>query len=100
MFNISIERLNHLYESSKEALRKIENQQRTFSRDLSRVESLFLEIETSRSDTDQRFDAIKNLYKIHCDEYIPEITKYDRYLRETVVYFSDTKVCISLHSCK
>eukprot|EP00842_Homolaphlyctis_polyrhiza_P005260 jgi/Hompol1/5735/HPOL_002525-RA len=38
-----------------------------------------------------KFEAIQHLYQIHCQDYIPEITKYDRQVRETVIFFSDSK---------
>lgn len=50
-------------------------------------------VQRSRADEfETRIQAIDSLYKIHTQEYIPEITKYDRYVRETVIYFSDSKV--------
>jgi hypothetical protein len=75
----------------------MEANQKYFERDTARVESSCKEIlVSSNSDSAIKIQAIEALYKIHVDEYIPEITRLDRYVRETVVYFSDSKV---IHQC-
>jgi autophagy-related protein 11 len=51
-----------------------------------------MDIRTSTQEAQKRLQAIDGLYNIHITEYIPEITKFDRYIRETVIYFSDSKL--------
>lgn len=34
--------------------------------------------------------SLENLHNLHVNELIPELTKYDRKIRESVIYFSDT----------
>lgn len=62
------------------------------AQDSSRVYSTCQDILSSPSQAENRLQAVESLYAIHSQEYIPEITKYDRYVRETVIYFSDSKV--------
>lgn len=82
-----------MLETTSDAISKMETNQKYFERDVARVESSCKDILSSAgSDLAVKIQAIEALYKIHVDEYIPEITKLDRYVRETVVYFSDSKV--------
>ncbi|KAJ3370288.1 oligomeric, coiled-coil, peripheral membrane protein [Kappamyces sp. JEL0680] len=65
------------------------------SHDATRVEASVLDIRSSPSEPTKRLQAIDSLYSFHVQEYIPEITKLDRYVRETVIYFSDSKLHLS-----
>lgn len=60
--------------------------------DFERVKGSFEEVRMNPIDADGKLQAIEVLYGIHSQEYIPEVTKIDRYVRETVIYFSDSKV--------
>ncbi|KAJ3270043.1 hypothetical protein HDV01_000591 [Terramyces sp. JEL0728] len=92
MTGIDIPKLQNLLNSVKEVIQKVEARQINFERDAIKVESVCREIESYSPASNQKFQAIEHLYRIHVDEYIPEITQCDRYVRETVVYFSDSKV--------
>jgi chromosome segregation ATPase len=83
---------NELKEIQKVCEKVIQKQQ-ILMRDLTRVESLFTEINQDLDDQESRskYEAIAHLYKIHYEEYIPEITKYDRFLRDSVLNFTDSK---------
>ncbi|KAJ3254343.1 hypothetical protein HK103_007225 [Boothiomyces macroporosus] len=92
MTGIDIPKLQNLLNSVKEVIQKVEARQINFERDAIKVENVCRELQTYSDANSQKFQAIEHLYRIHLDEYIPEITQYDRYVRETVVYFSDSKV--------
>ncbi|KAI8897515.1 hypothetical protein BC833DRAFT_649501 [Globomyces pollinis-pini] len=91
---VDFSKLKKLLDTTKEVISKIESRQHTFERDASRIALFCNEIKSDSNAVqfDQRLQAIEHLYQIHISDYLPEITKFDRYIRETVIYFSDSKL--------
>lgn len=88
---IDFPKLEELMENTRDVIHKLESRQQTLERDAARVESQCRELDQSEDKSEQKILAIEQLYKIHTTDYIPDITKCDRYIRETVLYFSDSK---------
>ncbi|KAH9276489.1 hypothetical protein BASA83_001190 [Batrachochytrium salamandrivorans] len=85
-------KLDLLLGNVKKMASQMEARQQILERDFTRVETILADISNGpSSQVNERFEALEHLYDIHLNEYIPEITRYDRQIRETVVFFSDSK---------
>jgi hypothetical protein len=83
-----------------EVLTKMRTREQVLLRDYQRWIVVKLRVETMCAEEAQtrvsKVQAIDHLFRIHNEDYMPELVKYDRFLRETVIYFSDSKVQTSL----
>ncbi|KAI8924046.1 hypothetical protein BC831DRAFT_467737 [Entophlyctis helioformis] len=85
-------RLESLIGIGQDIVSRMEARQLVLERDLLRVEAALADMRANPSpESEDRFQALQHLYDIHCTEYIPEMTRHDRQVRETVVFFSDYK---------
>ncbi|KAJ8322990.1 oligomeric, coiled-coil, peripheral membrane protein [Batrachochytrium dendrobatidis] len=90
--DFDLSKLDPLLDIVRKLVGQIESRQNILERDFTRVETILADISNGPDDqAGDRFEALEHLYKIHFEEYIPEITRCDRQVRETVVQFSDSK---------
>ena len=71
---------------------KIEKIQTVLDRDVSRVDVSLNDIKRFPDSAESKFEALEHLHRVHRDECLPEMTRYDREIREMVVTVSDSKV--------
>lgn len=88
----SFPNLQLLLKGTKDAMEKMNDIQHHFETDSGKVEGICMELTSSAGDGDKKVKAIQALYDIHIREYVPEITKFDRYIRDAVIHLSDSKV--------
>ncbi|KAJ3281443.1 hypothetical protein HK104_011463 [Borealophlyctis nickersoniae] len=95
--DVDFPKLESLLVTVRDCLQKVEATAQVLERDVARAESATTEIGARSSGTQARdkLNALERLFNIHREEYLPEMTKLDRYIRDTVVFFSDSKTHLS-----
>ncbi|TPX30381.1 hypothetical protein SmJEL517_g06033 [Synchytrium microbalum] len=90
-------KLESLLASVRELMPKMDQRRQIFERDLARVEGILRQTGKAGSiqQASDKLLALEHLANIHRDEYIPEMVKAERYIRDTVTYFRDSKTHVS-----
>ena len=62
--------------------------------DVQKVESLVNDIQRQPTSPNsaERLNAMEHLFEIHQKEYIPEMMRWDRFIRESLVSIGNSKV--------
>ena len=90
MKNLDPLKLQNMMESVRSTVENIRVHQQNLERDYSRVQVYCKDLQLRPLD-DEKLNLIQEVYVMHESEYIPELTKWDRYVRDAVIYFSDSK---------
>lgn len=64
----------------------------TVEMNFSRISKIAQDMLDSPDDPQSRIESVRRLYKTHIEEFIPEMQRIDRFLRDNVVFFSDSAV--------
>ncbi len=66
--------------------------------DVQKVESLVNEIEkqTSSPSSAERLNAVEHLLDIHQKEYIPDLVRWDHFIRESLISIGNSKVNLTM----
>lgn len=81
---VDVLKLESMMDTVTDVIKKLSSRASVLKRDYERVESF--------EQSESNLTSLEHLWMIHTDDYIPEMTKYDRFIRETVIFFSDSKV--------
>ena len=84
-------KLQAMIDSVRETVEKIKAHHQLLERDFSRVQPYCRDIQLGSAD-DGKIAAIEGVYNLHETEYIVDLTKWDRFVRDAVIHFSDSKV--------
>jgi hypothetical protein len=90
----SLKKMENMLQVTRNLIQKFKARLAVLDRDNARVQRQVEDLKNGDfgGGIAEKLEAIEHLYNIHMQEYVPEIKMYDRTVRETVLFFSDSKV--------
>ena len=88
--NYNSSKLQSMIDSVKDTVERIKSHNQIMDRDYVRVQPYCKDIQYGSLE-DDKISAIESVYNLHETEYLPELTRWDRFVRDAVIHFSDSK---------